>query len=117
MPRTSLSPYPRAPNASPGNVPSGVFVSCRHSTPGCASEIRRRTRSRRRRTELMFQVATVSATVFPPKCLLWAPARPASDDGDLEIGEAVDMAVHLVALDHGLDPLRRPRIDEIARRQ
>ncbi len=46
-------------NSASGNSASGHLVSCRHSTSGRRSARKRATRSMRRRTELMFQVATV----------------------------------------------------------
>src|SRR5260370_39766157 len=107
MPCTSWCLYPRASKASRGKCSSGDLVSCRQSTSGCASEMKRRTVSMRNRTELMFQVARVSAIV----------RSRASADGDGEIGQAVDMALEPVALDHGGDAGGRAGIDEIARRQ
>src|SRR5260370_52205 len=107
MPCTSWCLYPSASKASRGKCSSGDLVSCRHSTSGCAAAMKRRTVSMRSRTELMFQVARVSAIV----------RSRASADGDGEIGQAVDMALEPVALDHGGDAGGRAGIDEIARRQ
>src|SRR6185437_4913367 len=94
-------------NASRGKCSSGDLVSCRHSTSGCAAAMKRRTTSMRSRTELMFQVASVSAM---------RPSR-GSGDGDGEVAEPVDMAFERVALDHGSDAGGRAGIDQIARRQ
>src|SRR5690348_3746471 len=70
--------------------------------------MKRRTMSMRSRTELIFQVARVSAISGPSR---------ASADGDGEVAEAVDMAFERVALDHGGDAGGRAGIDEVARRQ
>ena len=50
---------PSAANASYGNCSSRHLISCRHSTSGACSDRNRATCSIRKRTELMFQVATL----------------------------------------------------------
>src|SRR5690348_618811 len=71
---------------------------------GCCSAMKRRTLSMRKRTELMFQVASRSAI-----------ARLA--DGDGEIRQTVHMAFEPVAALHRADAGGRAAIDEIAGRQ
>src|SRR5579864_3329406 len=68
--------------------------------------MKRRTLSMRSRTELMFQVAIVSAM---------AERGCGLGDGDGEIGQTVDMTFHLVAPDHGRDAGRRAGINQVAR--
>src|SRR5580658_1871403 len=65
--------------------------------------MKRRTRSSRCRTELMFQVASLSAI--------------GSADGDDEVLEAVDMTLEAVAFDDGADPGWCARVNEISCRQ
>src|SRR5690348_9828600 len=74
--------------------------------------MRRRTLSIRSRTELMFQVATVS-----PMISRSASPSLAGRDRDGEVFEAVDVAVKLVSPDHRTHAIRRSRIDQVAGRQ
>src|SRR4051812_29793373 len=109
MPCTALCGNPIASISARGNPSSTTLVSCRHSTSGCCCSTKRRMLSRRSRTELTFQLVTLSRIATAS---FDGPLRSA--DRDLERVDAFDEALEHVALDHRADALGRAAVDQVA---